>query len=342
MGQGSPEGVLDQRLQRVRAPDRREPLPHSRPRIRAIRRTASVRFPARLRSCPTWRRGRRVTLDQIETTVLAEFKDPRIFVALGRGAVGSGRLRSEAFSAKTVDRQLAEAKAQFATSPRHARVDSLTGKVSISAILSWRSAAFIEEYADDSFDLPKREPIERAVDRLPATAPSRCRGRVHQKELLSAHLRVIRLAAQRPHRAVDPTDGPSARWQSGNRHRFESGVGVGEREGARGRRVPRVPVRKRRRSAGEGGPRAGRIAGRDRDRRFVHSRRRGKGRRRHPATPLVQSTSWSTTSGLPKGRISSIPPTPSGRKRSTKPFFLPFECRASSFLTCGDKVADRL
>jgi hypothetical protein len=107
--------------------------------------------------------GKSVTLDQIETTILAEFKDPRVFVALGRGAVGSGRLRSEAFGAKMVDRQLEQSKAQFATSPRHAKVDSLGGKVTINPILSWRSAAFIEEYADDSFDLPKREPIERAV-----------------------------------------------------------------------------------------------------------------------------------------------------------------------------------
>lgn len=107
--------------------------------------------------------GKSVTLDHIETTILAEFDDPRVYLALGRGAIGSGRLRSEAFSTKGVDRQLAQTKAQFATTPRWARVDALTGKVSISPIVSWRSAAFIEEYADDSFDLPKREPIERAV-----------------------------------------------------------------------------------------------------------------------------------------------------------------------------------
>ena len=107
--------------------------------------------------------GKQVTLDQIETVVLAELDDPRVYLALGRGAIGSGRLRSEAFSAKAVDKQLADAKAQFATTPRWAKVDPLNGKVSISPILSWRGAAFIEEYSDDSFDLPKREPIERAV-----------------------------------------------------------------------------------------------------------------------------------------------------------------------------------
>jgi hypothetical protein len=107
--------------------------------------------------------GKQLTLDQIETTVLAEFGDPRVYIALGRGAIGSGRLRSEAFGAKAVDKQLDDTKAQFAVTPRWVKVDALGGKVSISPILSWRAAAFIGEYADDSFDLPKREPIERAV-----------------------------------------------------------------------------------------------------------------------------------------------------------------------------------
>jgi len=107
--------------------------------------------------------GKSVTLDQIETTILAGFKDPRMFLVLGRGAVGSGRLRSEAFGEKSVERQLEQARQQFAVTPRWAKVEAIAGRVGISPILSWRSAAFIEEYADDSFDLPKREPIERAV-----------------------------------------------------------------------------------------------------------------------------------------------------------------------------------
>jgi len=107
--------------------------------------------------------GKLVTLDQIENTALAELKDPRVYLALGRGAVGSGRLRSEAFSTKMVDKQLDQTKAQFAVTPRWVKVNTLAGTVSISPILSWRSPAFIEEYADESFDLPKREPIERAV-----------------------------------------------------------------------------------------------------------------------------------------------------------------------------------
>ena len=107
--------------------------------------------------------GKQLTLDQIETAVLPEFDDARVYIALGRGAIGSGRLRSEAFSAKAVDKQLDQTKAQFAVTPRWSKVSALSGTVSVSPILSWRAPAFIKEYADDSFDLPKREPLERAV-----------------------------------------------------------------------------------------------------------------------------------------------------------------------------------
>jgi hypothetical protein len=124
----------------------------------------SVRqIPGAFEKTPHMIAGKSVTLDQIETTVLPEFNDPRVYVALGRGAVGSGRLRSEAFSAKAVDRQLEDARKQFATTPRWTKIDGLNGRVSVSPILSWRSAHFIKEYADDAFDLPKREPIELAV-----------------------------------------------------------------------------------------------------------------------------------------------------------------------------------
>jgi hypothetical protein len=107
--------------------------------------------------------GRSVTLDQIETTILADFKDPRVFLVLGRGAVSSGRLRSEAFGSASLERQLAQSAEQFATIPRYVRVDTLAGKVSISPIFSWRSKDFVDAYAEKAFDLAKRVPIELAV-----------------------------------------------------------------------------------------------------------------------------------------------------------------------------------
>ena len=57
--------------------------------------------------------GRTVTLDQIEKTILPEFKEPRLYLALGRGAVGSGRLRSEAYTGDRLERQLADIESEF-------------------------------------------------------------------------------------------------------------------------------------------------------------------------------------------------------------------------------------
>ena len=62
----------------------------------------------------TWRAaGKTVTLDQIEKTILPDFKEPRLFLALGRGCLGSGRLRSEAYTAKRLDKQLADLQSEF-------------------------------------------------------------------------------------------------------------------------------------------------------------------------------------------------------------------------------------
>lgn len=107
--------------------------------------------------------GRSVTLDEIENTVLAGFGDPRIYFVLGRGAIDSGQLRSEAFSGPRLESQLAQSASQFATTPNHVRVDRLADTLSVSPILSWREKAFIDAYAGKSMDLPGRTPLERAV-----------------------------------------------------------------------------------------------------------------------------------------------------------------------------------
>jgi uncharacterized protein DUF547 len=107
--------------------------------------------------------GRSVTLDQIENAILAGFNDPRIYLVLGRGAMDSGRLRSEAFSGPRLESQLAQSAEQFATTPKFVRVDPLGGTLSVSPILSWRDKAFVEAYAEKSMDLPGRTPLERAI-----------------------------------------------------------------------------------------------------------------------------------------------------------------------------------
>jgi hypothetical protein len=107
--------------------------------------------------------GRAVTLDQIEKTILPAFKEPRLFLALGRGAVGSGRLRSEAYTGERLEGQLAGIQAEFVTNRHLYRFDRLTNQMSISPILSWREADFVAAYDKADAIFAQRSPIERAI-----------------------------------------------------------------------------------------------------------------------------------------------------------------------------------
>src|SRR5204863_3053770 len=92
--------------------------------------------------------GKTVTLDQIEQTILAEFGDPRVFLALGRRAVGSGRLRSEAYSAQALDRQLTEVANECATRAQCGDINKSANEVRVSSIFSWRQKEVSAGYAD--------------------------------------------------------------------------------------------------------------------------------------------------------------------------------------------------
>ena len=108
--------------------------------------------------------GRTLTLDQIEQTILPGFHDPRVYFALGRGAVGSGRLRSEAFTGARLEEQLADVAAECVTRAQCASIDRAGGKVTVSSIFSWREKEFADAYADKApAALAARSPIERAV-----------------------------------------------------------------------------------------------------------------------------------------------------------------------------------
>ena len=108
--------------------------------------------------------GRSLTLDAIERDVLAAFGDPRVFLALGRGSVGGGRLRSEAFTGARLDAQLQQVAAEFPTRSELLRVDPLREQISVTPILSWRAEAFITAYAEKvQGPAANRSPIERAL-----------------------------------------------------------------------------------------------------------------------------------------------------------------------------------
>jgi uncharacterized protein DUF547 len=108
--------------------------------------------------------GRTLTLDQIEQTVLPEFKDPRLYLALGRGAVGSGRLRSEAYSGADLEKQLTEVAQECNSRPECVHIDRDNNKVDVSSIFSWREKEFVAAFADKApAAFASRSPIERAV-----------------------------------------------------------------------------------------------------------------------------------------------------------------------------------
>ena len=108
--------------------------------------------------------GRSVTLDAIEREILPPLGDARAFLALGRGAVGGGRLRSEAFDAARIDEQLNAVAAESVRRTEIVRLDAAGTELSVSPIFSWREAAFIASLADKAPAMfRERSPLERAV-----------------------------------------------------------------------------------------------------------------------------------------------------------------------------------
>ncbi len=107
--------------------------------------------------------GRAVTLDDIEKRMLPEFRDPRVYVAIGMGAVGSGRLRSEAYTGDRLDIQLAGATAEFLATQEHVEIDRNLNELRISAIIGWHEQEFVAAYGDGDPRYAARGPIERAV-----------------------------------------------------------------------------------------------------------------------------------------------------------------------------------
>jgi len=108
--------------------------------------------------------GRTVTLDQIEQQILPAFHDARLYFALGRGAIGSGRLHSEAYASARLEEQLKGVRDECLSRSACAQIDEVGNQVSVSPIFSWDRAGFIAGYADEAAPLyASRSPIERAV-----------------------------------------------------------------------------------------------------------------------------------------------------------------------------------
>jgi hypothetical protein len=107
--------------------------------------------------------GRSLTLDQIEKDVIAQFGDARLILALGRGAIGSGRLRSEAFLGAMLERQLTAVVKECAGRASCVRIDPSQGTVEVTPLVSWREAQFVQSFASAGPMWADRSPVERAV-----------------------------------------------------------------------------------------------------------------------------------------------------------------------------------
>jgi hypothetical protein len=108
--------------------------------------------------------GRSLTLDQIEQEMLVPFGDPRVFLALGRGAMGSGRLRSEAYAGDRLDAQLTSIANDCPGRSQCLVIRPDRDSVAVSSVFSWREQAFVDAYADEAPPVfGSRSPLERAV-----------------------------------------------------------------------------------------------------------------------------------------------------------------------------------
>jgi len=108
--------------------------------------------------------GQSLTLDEIEKKILPQFKEPRLYLALGRGALGSGRLRSEAYAGDQLKQQLDDVQTEFVSELTMMRIDRSANQMSLTAIISWHDSEFIAAYDPGATGpMAQRSPIERAM-----------------------------------------------------------------------------------------------------------------------------------------------------------------------------------
>jgi len=108
--------------------------------------------------------GRMLTLDAIEKDVVGEFNDARALLALGRGAIGGPRLKSEAFTAPRLDSQLQTMVSELVTRRDLVWVNIPAGRLSVNPLFSWREAIFTKSLADRAAPVyATRSPLERSV-----------------------------------------------------------------------------------------------------------------------------------------------------------------------------------
>lgn len=124
-------------------------------------------IPGAFEKMPHRAAGRTVTLDEIDKIILAELKEPRALLALGRGSIGGGRLHSEAYTAARLDEQLKKVQSECVTRKECVTIDTTQGTLAVTPLFGWREAQFIDTLGQQELATnPGRSPLERAILRL--------------------------------------------------------------------------------------------------------------------------------------------------------------------------------
>ena len=111
--------------------------------------------------------GQSLTLDAIEQGKILALGDARAVVAIGRGALGGGRLRSEVFRAERLNAQLEDALKEFVGRATIFKIDEDQKTLMVSPLFGWRQAAFIASF-DKTARWPERSALERALVEMAA------------------------------------------------------------------------------------------------------------------------------------------------------------------------------
>jgi hypothetical protein len=108
--------------------------------------------------------GDSLTLDEMEKNVIAKFGDARLVLALGRAALGSGRLHSEVYLGSNLDSQLDLVIKECAERISCIKIDRDKSLIEVTPIVSWREDVFVQTFAADGRQRwPNRTPVEQAV-----------------------------------------------------------------------------------------------------------------------------------------------------------------------------------
>jgi hypothetical protein len=86
--------------------------------------------------------GRPYSLNQIEHDILRKKGEPRIHFAIVCASISCPRLRNEAYTAATLETQLAENTRHFFARPGNFRYDAASRRMYMSSILDWFATDF--------------------------------------------------------------------------------------------------------------------------------------------------------------------------------------------------------